>query len=205
MQFDALGRLADRTQRDTHWLAHVIVYQSRDRSFQCRREAQRLAMRGQRPPTMRRIAGKKPISNMRSASSSTSVYLLEVDQPGHRKSSRRPGVATIDPGSGPQSPNLRFLGQTADNEGRGRKFAVPQLFVLLVDLHGKFARGHQDRALQGCETKSATGARSRARGRQGLAGARLGGGQDVSARKCVRIASAWMAVGIVKLASANFC
>ena len=90
----AIGRLGGGADLDTHRVLDVVLHDLGDVGVERRGVAHGLARLG-RAPTMRRMAGRKPMSSMRSTSSRTSMSTEPMlISRRRRKSSRRPGVAT---------------------------------------------------------------------------------------------------------------
>ena len=90
--------------------------------------------------------------------------------------------------AGAKTVDLRLFRYAADNQRRLRHVLIAQLFVLLVNLHGEFARGQQDQGadILGCSILrrfSAQHLDDRNQERESLAGAGLGGADYVLAFK----------------------
>ena len=139
--------------------------------------------------TALRTSSMKPMSSMRSASSRTSTSTcVEVDGllADEVEQAARRGDEDLD--AAPERLDLRALGHAAVDHGRADVGALAQGGDALVDLHRQLAGGRQHQGADGV----ARGADARVRvarealeDRQreggGLAGARLGGGEDVAA------------------------
>ena len=98
---------------------------------------------------MRRMAGSKPISSMRSTSSSTRILTPSSRTSLRlRKSSSRPGVATIKLRAAADGFELRMFRHAADHQRNGLRVAGPDGPEGLLDLHGQFARGQNDERLR---------------------------------------------------------
>ena len=186
MEFDRVGRLRNGTLRNAYRTAHVVIHQAGDGGFQGCREAQRLAIARQHRDDATDGRQKAHVEHAIGFVENQGLHRFEANQPAAKEIFQPSRRGYDDPRSGAQGLNLRLLGQTADNEGCGRKFLVAQLFVLFVNLHGKFARGHQDKRFRVARRSLQQALDQGHQERQGFASAGLGGGQDVSARKSVR-------------------
>ncbi len=186
MEFDRVGRLRNGALRNAYWTAHVVVDQAGDGGFQRCREAKRLAIARQNCRNAADGWQKAHVEHAIGFVENQGLHLFEAHQPAAKEIFQTSGRGYDDPRSGAQGLNLRLLGQAADDEGSGRKLLVAQLFVLLVNLHRKFARGHQDQRFRVARRSLQQALNQGHQERKGFARAGLGGGQDVSTRKCVR-------------------
>ena len=131
--------------------------------------------------------GMNPMSIMRSASSSTRMRSARKSTSRRsRKSSRRPRSRNDQSRSTPDGLDLLFFGEPSDHDGGFGKLCAPQGVVLFCDLHRKFARRNQHQGMDAGGVALQQMLHHRKQERQGLAGARLGGGQDVFALECRR-------------------
>jgi len=67
-----------------HWISRVVLYEVGHRAFHRRGKAHGLPFFS-RIEAIRRIAGRNPMSSMRSASSSTNIAAREMNQPAVEK------------------------------------------------------------------------------------------------------------------------
>ena len=130
---------------------------------------------------MRFTSGQKPMSSMRSASSSTRISTWERSQSRwlHR-SSRRPGVATRTSTPRRSACGLRFVADAAVDNGDTVLGEPGGLLCDALDLQGELASRRDDER-GGLAAAGLHALQQRQHERGGLAGARLGAADDVAA------------------------
>ena len=130
---------------------------------------------------IRRMAGRNPMSSMRSASSSTRMLTWRRSANlRFIRSCKRPGVAITSSEPARRLLNLGLLGYSSDDERGFRHFADAQLFVLFVNLHCELTGWKQDQSGGVARRLALKHFDQRDEKCEGLASAGLGGADDVS-------------------------
>src|ERR1022692_2722855 len=143
-EFHAFGWFQDRTQRNPHGVAHVLVHQAGDGLLERGRETQSLTALWQ---YRKNAADGRKKAHIEHAVGFVEDEHLDLTQVGELAigevlqasrsgdDQRRTGTEALD---------LSFLRYAADDQRSfGHGFRA-QIFVLFVDLHGQLARGQQD-------------------------------------------------------------
>jgi hypothetical protein len=145
---------------------------------------------------IRRISGRKPMSSIRSASSSTRILELRELRVGARKwSSRRPGRGDDDVHAAAEGVLLRPHADAAEHRGAGDRRVDGQIHQVLVDLRRQLARRRQHQRARRAARLVHQRVQDRQQERGRLAAAGLAQASTSRPSMAGGIESAWMGVG----------
>ncbi len=186
LQLHTFSRLQYRSQRNPHWIAHVVMHKPGHRLLQRGRKTQRL-------PLLRKhrknAADRRKKAHIQHAVGFVEHQYFNVAQVGElagHQILQASGRGNHQTRAGAKTLNLRFLGDAADDQSGFRHGLGAQLLVLLVNLHREFARWQENQSGSAASWFVLQSFDQRNQKCQGLSGARLGGADDVPAFKSWR-------------------
>ena len=140
---DILRRLQRRAEGQPHRVPRVVTDQVRDRRFERRRKAHRLAIFGQDRRDSANRGKKSHVQHAVGFIEHQDLQAAEADQAAIEKIFEAARSGHDQTRSAAQRGQLVSFRQAAYDQGRGRQFRAAQGVVLIDHLHGQFARRNQ--------------------------------------------------------------
>jgi hypothetical protein len=183
---DIFRRLRNGAEGNAHGRLHVIVNQMRDRSFESRGEAERLAFARKRGNDALDGWEKAHVEHAVGFIENQNAQIAEIDEPAREKILEAARRCHDQASTTAKRGELNVFRKSADDERGVTQAAVAKCVVSLDDLHGKFASRNENQRRDALRFFAEHVFDDGDQERERLARAGLRGGQNVFASESLR-------------------